>query len=401
MEEPAAADEREEESPALPALLQPFARSTTCDLSLQGLTSLPSAVGRLRALTACHLSHNALSALPREFGQLTALTLCDLSFNALSALPREFGQLTALAKCNLSSNKLTCLPREFGQLRALAECNLRNNELAALPREFGRLTALTHCNLSNNKLTALPREFGQLGALRYCHLPNNLLTALPREFGRLTALRRFVLDALFPQPFHQQDALHEQAEGNDEGQEEKQQKKRVKANQLSPRRNHHAAVKSLWHLSGEAVLRNELLPTGLLAPIPYPPFAWLSSCSSSASLMERTTHQQGTKEEPREEGEGGAVVLPEEVKERLEQLQRRCDVCAQLFLEAEEEEDGGPPRQILRRFWDQQRRVWWELLCCSQSCRHRPLTDLVDISLMFTYQCNGKREKELQGTRHA
>ncbi|KAL6064506.1 Leucine Rich repeats (2 copies)/TIR domain/Miro-like protein/Leucine rich repeat [Balamuthia mandrillaris] len=446
----------EDESQLLPALLQPFAHSTVCNLSNKGLTSLPSAVerlstnpqefgkltsltwcflrnnnltalppefGQLSALTRCSLSNNRLSSLPRDFGQLRALSDCNLSNNNLTALPAEFGQLgslsdyachhnhlqalppefgqlSSLTRCNLSHNKLSSLPREFGQLHALYDCDLRGNELSSVPREFGHLRALTRCNLSCNKLTSLPREFGQLIALSDCDLCGNELSSVPREFGHLRALTRCNLSCnklsflprefgqlialtycdlyenplaalpctvaqLLPrmrmhstQPFHRQEALLSQTEENDE-----------------EAKKNHTTVNSLRHLSGEAVLMNNLLPTGLLRPVPDSPFAWLSS-----PRKERTTKlQNGTTTERKEGGEGSVeiakVVLPEEVKERLERLQRRCDVCEQLFLEAEaeEEEEESQPRQIVRRFWDQERGVWWELLCCCQSCRTQPL----------------------------
>ncbi|KAL6059767.1 TFIIS central domain-containing protein, partial [Balamuthia mandrillaris] len=101
---------------------------------------------------------------------------------------------------------------------------------------------------------------------------------------------------------------------------------------------------------------------------------------------DRTTAEEG-KEEEREEGLEEVlmeVVLPEEVKERLERLQRRCDACALLFLQAEAEEEETEEKEgegreqgrerAVRRCWDEERRVWWELLCCSQSCLHRPLS---------------------------
>ncbi|KAL6055771.1 hypothetical protein QOT17_016564 [Balamuthia mandrillaris] len=172
-----------------------------------------------------------------------------------------------------------------------------------------------------------------------------------------------------PQPFRQQEALGKQRERNDKEQKE-EQKKGVK-----PMRNNHTTVKSLWHLSAEAVLGNKLLPPGLLTSVPNPPFTWLSSTLTA----ERTTNQQQGTKERKEEGEGSVeevvkVVLPEDVKERMERLQRRCDVCAHLFLEVEEEKaEEGQALEAVRRYWDEERGVWWELLCCSQDCFHRPL----------------------------
>ncbi|KAL6068157.1 hypothetical protein QOT17_008403 [Balamuthia mandrillaris] len=218
---------------------------------------------------------------------------------------------------------------------------------------------LTRCDLDDNPLAALPCTVVQL---------------LPR------------IQTHSPQPFQQQAALLAQPQGNNNNEQEEQAKEEKEKNRATPSqspfmRKNQVTVKSLWQLSGETVLRNQLLPTGLLTPVPASPFTWLSSSSSSSLPAERSTNQlHGTKER-NEEGdrsvESAEVVLPEDVRERLERLQQRCDVCEQLFLEAEEEaeeeEEGREGREVVKRYWDEERRVWWELLCCSQNCLLRPL----------------------------
>ncbi|KAL6076640.1 hypothetical protein QOT17_002765 [Balamuthia mandrillaris] len=398
-------EEEEEESKTLSPLLQRFCALHRLRPLLQPADRLAEEFGQLTALTHCDLSYNKLSSLPRGFGRLTALTSCnlsynlltalthcDLSYNQLTALLSEFGRLTALTRCDLSYNKLTALPSEFGRLTALTFCNLSNNELTALPSEFGRLSALTHCDLSDNLLSSLPSEFGRLTTLNSCRLDGNPLAALPCSMLWLLPS----LKTSSPQPFQRQEALLQQTEENEEEeqeqeeekQEKEEKKERAKPKQAPATRYKQAAVKNLWHLSGEAVLRNQLLPPGLLTAVrDPPPFSWLSS---SPLKVERTTRQQQGPKEERKEKEGRGeevvigVVLPEEVKERLQRLQRRCDVCAQLFLEveaeAEEEQEEkeaakeeGQAEEVVRRHWDEERGVWWELLCCSQSCFHWPL----------------------------
>ncbi|KAL6048146.1 hypothetical protein QOT17_021222 [Balamuthia mandrillaris] len=211
-----------------------------------------------------------------------------------------------------------------------------------------------------------------LPTIFFCELGGNPLEALPCYMVRLLPEKRSL------KPCLQQEELLKEMEESDEEQEEEEEKKRAKSNNKPPpTRMKHATVKSLWHLSGEAVLRNQLLPTGLLTPVPDLPFAWL--VSSSSSLLDEEQEQNGTKEDQPEEEESvevakAGVLLPEEVKERMERLQSRCDVCEQLFLEEEAEEEGrGQARQIMRRFWDSETDMWWELLCCCQSCYNRPL----------------------------
>ncbi|KAL6053593.1 hypothetical protein QOT17_017854 [Balamuthia mandrillaris] len=105
-------------------------------------------------------------------------------------------------------------------------------------REFGRLTALVNCDLSSNQLVALPCS-------AVCLLLNMLT-----------------------QPLRQREAPLQHMKENDGEQEQEEETIRVKTNSYPPMRNNCATVKSLWHLSGEAVLRNKILPTDLLTPVP-------------------------------------------------------------------------------------------------------------------------------------
>ncbi|KAL6059770.1 Integrase catalytic domain-containing protein [Balamuthia mandrillaris] len=117
-------------------------------------------------------------------------------------------------------------------------------------------------------------------------------------------------------------------------------------------RSKHATVKSLWQLSGEAVLRNQLLPPGLLSPVPDPPltFTWLSSSSSLTAERPTTQQKERTTADKRRRGRrerGGG---------------RGGAAGAQLFLaaeaEEEEEEEGGEARErAVRRCWDEERGV--------------------------------------------
>ena len=73
-------------------------RAFILNLSGQGLTALPEAIGQLTQLLVLDLSRNQLTALPEAIGQLTQLQWLDLNDNALTALPEAIGQLTQLQR---------------------------------------------------------------------------------------------------------------------------------------------------------------------------------------------------------------------------------------------------------------------------------------------------------------
>ena len=175
----------------------------TLDLSGNELTELPGAIGELCGLRSLVLVRwdeeqvewrgNQLSQLPPEIGQLSQLTELDLRYNLLSQLPPEIGQLSQLSWLNLSSNQLSQLPPEIGQLSQLSWLNLSSNQLSQLPPEIGQLSQLSWLDLSYNVLIRLPPEIGQLSQLSWLDLRYNALIQLPSEIGQLSQLSRLVL----------------------------------------------------------------------------------------------------------------------------------------------------------------------------------------------------------------
>jgi hypothetical protein len=135
-------------------------------LSLFGLTTLPSEIGKLTHLTTLYLNGCKLTSLPAEFEKLTNLTILDLRDNQLKALPPEIEKVTSLIHLDLSNNQLTALPPGIEKLTNLIKLFLENNRLTAFPLEIGKLRNLRDLNLKNNHLTVLPRSIQ--------NLPNNL-----------------------------------------------------------------------------------------------------------------------------------------------------------------------------------------------------------------------------------
>ena len=77
----------------------------------------------------------------RDPGQVTGKL--DLSDQGLTVLPAAIGGLTALTRLYLHSNQLTSLPAAIGDLTALITLVLRHNQLTSLPEAIGGLTTLT------------------------------------------------------------------------------------------------------------------------------------------------------------------------------------------------------------------------------------------------------------------
>ncbi|MEM1292056.1 MAG: COR domain-containing protein [Cyanobacteria bacterium P01_H01_bin.162] len=158
------------------------------DLSDQGLTAIPSAIGRLTNLRSLNLSGNHLEELPDAIGDLVYLEELDVSNNELTDVPKELGELLQLENLNLSQNQLTAMPKELGQLSSLNRLDLSDNQLTVLPKELGQLTDLEELYIFRNQLTELPKELGQLQNLVMLSLYQNHLTQVPQELSQLANL---------------------------------------------------------------------------------------------------------------------------------------------------------------------------------------------------------------------
>jgi Leucine-rich repeat (LRR) protein len=168
---------------------------TTLDLGGQGLSALPSEIGRLTHLTTLLLHNNQLKTLPPELAKLTSLQVLGLGGNPFEQLPREVLALNNLTELYLDGNRLTRLPPEMGQLTRLRKLDLARNLLSSLPPEIHRWTDLRFLGLGSNHLDKLPREIGQLENLEELYLDRNHLTALPPEMFRLRNLTTLYIGA--------------------------------------------------------------------------------------------------------------------------------------------------------------------------------------------------------------
>lgn len=112
-----AAAPHENRRSAADAILQCWhSRNEHLDLSGNGLTSLPGAVGALSHIKALNLASNALTALPDECFELRALEYFNLSYNPLEHLPGAIGKLTELRHLFLDGVKMADYPCQIFDL---------------------------------------------------------------------------------------------------------------------------------------------------------------------------------------------------------------------------------------------------------------------------------------------
>jgi internalin A len=167
--------------------------ATDLDLSSQGLTELPEAIGRLGQLKLLNLNGNELTELPEAIGQLSHLRYLLIFGNPLAELPEAIGQLRHLQLLSLDRNRLTELPEAIGQLSQLELLGLSDNQLTELPEAMGQLNQLQNLYLDGNQLTELPEAIGQLSQLRTLVLDGNRLSTLPSALQQLSSLEGLFL----------------------------------------------------------------------------------------------------------------------------------------------------------------------------------------------------------------
>jgi len=102
-----------------------------CDLDMggQGLRSVSIQLFDYPFLKKLYLNHNKLSTLPSAIGRLRGLTHLDLSVNELVTLPPEMGMLVNLNSLLLFDNNLQTLPYELGSLYRLEMLGIEGNPL--------------------------------------------------------------------------------------------------------------------------------------------------------------------------------------------------------------------------------------------------------------------------------
>jgi Leucine-rich repeat (LRR) protein len=124
-----------------------------CNLSLQGISSLPPRIGQFHDLETLGLRHNIeLAELPREMANLTRLKYLYLDNNKFSDFPKVIIRLDQLRMLHLANNRIREIPWNIYKLKNLRGLYLTNNQLTAVPRSMQKLATLEEIDVSGNRL---------------------------------------------------------------------------------------------------------------------------------------------------------------------------------------------------------------------------------------------------------
>ncbi|PAV66789.1 hypothetical protein WR25_10513 [Diploscapter pachys] len=152
----------------------------TLDLSHNGFTEAPMAIGQLFKLKKINLSWNKISKLYQfVFKQIPHLHSIDLSHNELQSVgPYIFSDCASLTHLDLSSNRISLLFKDaFSKCPQLKRLNLSDNRISSYEDSLSQASSVKKLDLSSNKLELL--QWSALPAkLEYLTADNNHITLL-------------------------------------------------------------------------------------------------------------------------------------------------------------------------------------------------------------------------------
>jgi hypothetical protein len=148
------------------------------DVASDGITALPSEIGKLTGLKVLLCKNNVLTSLPVEIRLCVNLTKIDFSSNKIAEIPLEFGQLDKLVDIDFRYNRLETLPYTIGNLKQLTVLRLWGNVLTALPGQITLLPVLRELYLKDNRLPILPYDIVKMKSLTYIDIEGNKLCNL-------------------------------------------------------------------------------------------------------------------------------------------------------------------------------------------------------------------------------
>ncbi len=148
------------------------------DVANDGISVLPSEIGKLTGLKVLLCKNNVLTELPLELRYCVNLTKIDFSSNKISSIPLEFGQLDKLVDIDFRYNRLETLPYTIGNLKQLSVLRLWGNVLTTLPGQITLLPSLKELYLKDNRLSSLPHDIAKMKTLTYIDIEGNKLCDL-------------------------------------------------------------------------------------------------------------------------------------------------------------------------------------------------------------------------------
>ena len=160
---------------------------TELDLSGQGLTELPPAIGQLTQLETLILGKWEKDRRgPQGFkGQelVNNQLLPLVAGNHLTSLPMELASLKSLKSLNLSGNPFNTLPPWVCQLPDLETLIGIRTELTTIPDSLAQLTNLQQLYLYSNQITTIPASLESLPQLKTLDVRRNPLPISPEILG--------------------------------------------------------------------------------------------------------------------------------------------------------------------------------------------------------------------------
>lgn len=170
---------------------------TKLDLSLNGLTIVPSWIGDLGNLQSLNLNNNKVEKIEPGIERIAGLQELSLYKNNLSEVPAMLYTMKSLKVIDLYYNHIPRIDRGVENWKDLEILYLANNEIYSLPEEIGQLTKLRELYLHHNKLSNLPASVGNLKDLGILRINNNSIVEWPSGLLKLKMLSNF--DASFNQ----------------------------------------------------------------------------------------------------------------------------------------------------------------------------------------------------------
>lgn len=158
------------------------------DLSLNGITQVPSWIGKFQNLSTLNLNNNKIEKIEPGIEKIQGLQELLLYKNNLKEMPPMLYTMKSLRVIDLYFNHIPVITRDIANWKDLEILYLANNDLYSIPDEIGQLTKLRELYLHHNKLSNLPASVANLKGLNVLRINNNNLLEWPVALTSLKLL---------------------------------------------------------------------------------------------------------------------------------------------------------------------------------------------------------------------